>query len=396
MSVAIRAITRIQDGDDAPALGAGQNGYALTWDNATSAFVATALFTGGLLATGATTGATSVRQSFVNGIFLGGNISSGDDSGLLIGRAAVNPIADGGSHGVRDESTYASATEGAYASFDAIPVMSGATAYNHLASFQSRPNYAGTATLGAIWGLTYRPAVSGGGTVDYVLGFRMYDAAKTSGTINFQAALWCDELTAGTANYVIYSPGATASYHGGLFQVGDIVNSTNLFDIAAFAFTTVGVNAGRTGFYDLFAGNGAGHSATNDTQHCTFVGNQAGYSDTHGEFNTYVGSQAGYTGATVNGRVCLGYGAGYYETSANKLFIDNAKRANEGDARTKALIYGVFDAAVANQELTFNVGKHGFFGHAAAVQPAKAAYNNWATLPDLVAALVDIGILDQV
>ena len=50
MSVAIRAITRIQDGDDAPALGAGQDGYALTWDNASGAFVATALVTdhGGL------------------------------------------------------------------------------------------------------------------------------------------------------------------------------------------------------------------------------------------------------------------------------------------------------------------------------------------------------------
>jgi len=45
MSVAIRAITRIQDSDDAPALGAGQNGYALTWDNASGAFVATALVT---------------------------------------------------------------------------------------------------------------------------------------------------------------------------------------------------------------------------------------------------------------------------------------------------------------------------------------------------------------
>lgn len=40
MAVAIRTATRIQDQDDAPALGAGQNGYALTWDNATGAFVA--------------------------------------------------------------------------------------------------------------------------------------------------------------------------------------------------------------------------------------------------------------------------------------------------------------------------------------------------------------------
>ena len=68
MAVAIRTITRLQDADDAPVLGAGQDGYALTWDNASGAFVATALFTGGLLATGATAGATSQAQAFTNGI----------------------------------------------------------------------------------------------------------------------------------------------------------------------------------------------------------------------------------------------------------------------------------------------------------------------------------------
>ncbi len=68
MAVAIRTITRIQDADDAPSLGAGQDGQALVWDNASGAFVATALFTNGLLATGATTGATSQAQTFTNGI----------------------------------------------------------------------------------------------------------------------------------------------------------------------------------------------------------------------------------------------------------------------------------------------------------------------------------------
>jgi hypothetical protein len=40
---AIRTITRLQDADDAPTLGAGQDGYALAWNNATSAFLATSL-----------------------------------------------------------------------------------------------------------------------------------------------------------------------------------------------------------------------------------------------------------------------------------------------------------------------------------------------------------------
>ena len=85
MSVAIRAITQIQEADDAPTLGAGQDGYVLTWDNASGAFVATALSAGVtdhgaltglsdddhsqyLLATGARTGASSGAQTFTNGV----------------------------------------------------------------------------------------------------------------------------------------------------------------------------------------------------------------------------------------------------------------------------------------------------------------------------------------
>ncbi len=68
MSVAIRTATRIQDQDDAPSLGAGQDGYALTWDNASGAFVATALTGSGLAADGSVTGATSQAQAFTNGI----------------------------------------------------------------------------------------------------------------------------------------------------------------------------------------------------------------------------------------------------------------------------------------------------------------------------------------
>ncbi len=37
---AIRTITRLQDADDAPTLGAGQDGQVLAWDNGTGAFVA--------------------------------------------------------------------------------------------------------------------------------------------------------------------------------------------------------------------------------------------------------------------------------------------------------------------------------------------------------------------
>jgi len=69
--------------------------------------------------------------------------------------------------------------------------------------------------------------------------------------------------------------------------------------------------------------------------------------------NVGVGYRSGYSN-TGNYNVFLGSNAGYYETGDNKLFIDNASRSSELDGRTKALIYGIFDASPANQLLTIN------------------------------------------
>jgi len=73
---------------------------------------------------------------------------------------------------------------------------------------------------------------------------------------------------------------------------------------------------------------------------------------------TFLGALAGLSTTTNGGGVFVGYGAGYHETGAMKLFIDNAMRASEADGRTKALIYGEFAAAVANQYLTVNAQFH--------------------------------------
>jgi hypothetical protein len=102
----------------------------------------------------------------------------------------------------------------------------------------------------------------------------------------------------------------------------------------------------------------------------TAIGKRALYNSASGDYNTAIGAYAlndntaggsntslGYYSGRSNtgsGSVFLGYSAGYYETASNKLFIDNATRASEADGRTKALVYGVFDAAVANQILTVN------------------------------------------
>lgn len=71
MSVALRTITRLQDADDINVnLGAGVDEYALVYDHDTGKFVLRAPAAGGLLATGATVGATSQAQEFTAGIVL--------------------------------------------------------------------------------------------------------------------------------------------------------------------------------------------------------------------------------------------------------------------------------------------------------------------------------------
>ena len=101
MSVAIRAITRVQDADDFGSTpGAGNDGYALTWDNGAGEFVLAAAgvtdhgaLTGlsdddhsqYLLATGARTGASSQAQTFTVGVStaaltLAGNVTAGTET----------------------------------------------------------------------------------------------------------------------------------------------------------------------------------------------------------------------------------------------------------------------------------------------------------------------------
>ena len=128
------------------------------------------------------------------------------------------------------------------------------------------------------------------------------------------------------------------------------------------------------------------------------------FAHTSGSNNTAVGAYALATETTAANCVALGYYAGGRKAAADatsELFIDAFDRTTRAHQDAQSLIWGKFAAysatdvtAVASQELTFNAGKMGFFGHAANIQPLKASYNNWAALGDLVNALVSIGILD--
>lgn len=117
----------------------------------------------------------------------------------------------------------------------------------------------------------------------------------------------------------------------------------------------IGTNALKAG-----GGNGGcvalGYNALTvaTAQYNVGIGFGSGAANTSGVSNTYVGTSAGTTNITGDANVFVGYQAGYYETTSNKLFIDNTQRTNQTDGRNKALVYGKFDAATANQFLVLN------------------------------------------
>jgi hypothetical protein len=83
------------------------------------------------------------------------------------------------------------------------------------------------------------------------------------------------------------------------------------------------------------------------------IGYQALFTGAAVNYNVAIGAYAGYSNTSSSG-IFIGYQAGYHETGASKLFIDNIGRSSEADGRVKALIYGVFAAATADQNVTMN------------------------------------------
>lgn len=215
-------------------------------------------------------------------------------------------------------------------------------------------------------------------------------ADNTTGTNNIAiggAAL--NDNTEGNTNvaigYLALWKNTTASDNVALGSSALAANTTGASNLAigtgALAANTTAVRNVAIGTYAMTANTTGGYSVA--------IGQNALTSHQTGNFNTAIGSGALYTNATGASNVAIGNSAGYYETGSNKLFIDNAPRASEADGRTKALIYGVFDAAVANQELTFNAGKMGFFGTAAVAKPTGVAVD----AAGIHAALVTLGLI---
>tara|TARA_R110000751_G_scaffold146094_9_gene250027 strand:+ start:27957 stop:30251 length:2295 start_codon:yes stop_codon:yes gene_type:complete len=107
---------------------------------------------------------------------------------------------------------------------------------------------------------------------------------------------------------------------------------------------TGNIGVGRT--------TGAGLSTGNFN---TILGYLSGSAVAGGSFNAIIGASAGTRLTSGGSNVLIGPSAGQWlTTESNRLFIDNAARTDAADAIVKALVFGVFAASTALQQLHVN------------------------------------------
>ena len=174
-----------------------------------------------------------------------------------------------------------------------------------------------------------------------------------------------------------------------------VLTGSNVETNATSYTTRLGLNSGKNedetvGRYSVFIGNESGYTcstgynivAVGDSScyslttgyDVTSVGKYSGYSLTTGKNHSLYGRSAGASITTKDYSTCMGYmsggandignavyyGAysGYRETADSKLFIDNQDRGSEAAARTGSMLYGVFNATVADQTLAINASTY--------------------------------------
>lgn len=244
----------------------------------------------------------------------------------------------------------------------------------------------GRLTSGSIYSKQVTLAVADGTGDSYIAGGNALDLANWRGgdanggafilglddsVVNNPAKLFMGNYS--TSKYFLYD-GTDMSLIG-----GNIIATSGTFGswtISGNSFSTygdhilIGLDAGisllGSGILNMMIGYKAGRSTTSGSGNI-FIGKYAGYNNITGDLNVIMGLEAGFY-SVGSWNVMLGSYAGYWETGSNKLFIDNAQRANEADGRAKALIYGVFANATADQKITIN----GLFNQSVSKTPASA------------------------
>lgn len=106
-----------------------------------------------------------------------------------------------------------------------------------------------------------------------------------------------------------------------------------------------GAQNNAAGTDNLYIGFQAGYSSTGGDYNVS-VGNEAGYNSTSAAQSVTIGYQAGYSASTSVGSIRLGYQAGYGATGSNMMHLDNSSTGNP-------LLYV---SSFANDEVNINGG----------------------------------------
>jgi len=432
-------VLRVQDARDVNvSLGAGVDEHALCWDNDTAKFVLRAPSTG-LLATGATTGATASAQAFTTGVLVGAGWSA-DDTGVNVKRALTGIV---NSHGYHDESalTPAAGSTG-YCAFDSQYALAGSESYDHFASFQNRPVFSGSGTINKAVGFWSLPVHNGAGTISNL--WHTYVRNVTGGgPVTNQVGLYIEELTAASSeNWAIVTLGATPSYFGGnvtaatglkvagkaaigtsintAYQllVSSALDATTIIGMAVEATAPVNISSGTSyGAYFSNFGNsntlasiGANHiiglysraglsasaenSAASTTRGASFQINYSASSGKTAQSDIAYGVLIDDISATGAGTIAIGATVGVgirgqgtsKATAAYGLFIE----AQSGSTANYSIYTGTGDVRLMGSA----TDKLGFHGVAPVAQQTLAT-GAGATVDNVITALQNLGLVKQ-
>lgn len=259
-------------------------------------------------------------------IYVGTKTPSGDDSAICIGRELTGSNLF--SHAVRDETTFASTSTGAYASFDANPIMSGGTAYNHLYGLQGRPDYSGSLTLSVLSGCTVAP-IQHSGVVTTVAGLTCQNSQFLGGTRTNHYGVHVETLSAPTAGtaFAFFADNNDSALLGNLQILG---NLTGVTTGSANSWEAIGGVAAFNAIGGIqMWGNGGSAAYGRIRAYSDGSGTAKGLAIQDNGGQVLIGATSPTTGATVEitgslsttGNATLGDAAGDLATVTGKLIL---------------------------------------------------------------------------
>ena len=371
MSVAIRTATRIQDQDDFGSTpGAGNDGYALTWDNGAGEFVLTAAG-GGVTDHGALTG-----------------LSDDDHSqyALLSGRSGGQTVYGGTA---ANNSLTLNSTSNATKGYILLGQGGGyvgigtATPNEQLEITGNFRLPSPTSTVGAIY--------SGSSKIAHFYGTNNIFVGATSGNVtttgtggnvgigtnalnalttgNGNFALGVNALTkcdTGYTNLAIGS-GALGNLAGGYLNValGSAANAIT----SGFGNIAIGqsaLNTATTCQRNIAVGQGALQQTTLGNSYNTAIGYAAGFANTTGTNNTFIGYLAGFSSTNnITNATAIGNGANV--TASNALVLGNTSvSVGIGTTAPATTLHALKTDAVTNAVTNIVTVGHNTSGAAAA------------------------------